>query len=97
MENILSRLEIWTTYDEFSWRFNNNQIVDPWNITMSLTISCRYISWLYDRTHSWYEAIAAYKCGLTKVRLDTVPIHIEEISKAIIDPKISGLDAKYFP
>lgn len=84
-------------YEEFAWRFNENQLVDPYNANMSLKISCRYLSWLYDRTHSWYDAVCAYKSGLNKVRIETVPFHIEEISKAIIDPKISALDPKYFP
>ena len=84
-------------YEEFSWRFNENKIVDPYNPNMSLKISCRYLSWLYDRTHSWNDAICAYKSGLLNVRKETVPIHIKEISKAIIDPKISELDPKYFP
>lgn len=84
-------------YEEFAWRFNENKAVDPYNANMSLKISCRYLSWLYDRTHSWYDAVCAYKSGLYKVRIETVPIHIEEISKAIIDPKISALDPKYFP
>ena len=84
-------------YEEFSWRFNDNKPVDPYNSTMSLTIACRYISWLYDRTHSWNDAICAYKSGLNKVRIETVPVHIKNISKAIIDPKISALDPKYFP
>lgn len=84
-------------YEEFSWRFNENKIVDPYNPNMSLKISCRYLSWLYDRTHSWHDALCAYKSGLLNVRKETVPIHIKEISKAIIDPKISALDPKYFP
>lgn len=84
-------------YDEFSWRFNNNVVVDPWNAEMSLKISCRYLSWLYDRTHSWYDAVCAYKSGLVKVRKDKVPLNIKEISKAVIDPSISALDPKYFP
>jgi len=84
-------------YEEFSWRFNENKVVDPYNPNMSLKISCRYLSWLYDRTHSWHDAICAYKSGLLNVRKETVPIHIKEISKAIIDPKISALDPKYFP
>ena len=84
-------------YEEFSWRFNENKVVDPYNPNMSLKISCRYLSWLYDRTHSWHDALCAYKSGLLNVRKETVPIHIKEISKAIIDPKISALDPKYFP
>lgn len=84
-------------YEEFAWRFNENKVVDPYDANMSLKISCRYLSWLYDRTHSWYDAVCAYKSGLNKVRIETVPLHIVEISKAIIDPKISALDPKYFP
>ena len=84
-------------HEEFAWRFNNNMPVDPYNVEMSLTISCRYLSWLYDRTHSWYDAVCAYKCGLNKVRIENVPLNVKEVSKAIIDPKISALDPKYFP
>ena len=84
-------------YDEFSWRFNDNLPVDPYNVEMALTISCRYLAWLYDRTDSWYNVICAYKSGITKVKEERVPKYIQILSKAVIDPKISALDVEFFP
>ncbi len=84
-------------YEEFTWRFNNDIPVDPFNYEMSLTIAAKYLNWLYVRTGNWYDVICAYKSGITKVRENRVPEHIEVLSLAVVDPKISALDVKYFP
>lgn len=84
-------------YEEFSWRFNDDKKIDPYNVEMSLLVSAKYLAWLYERTYSWYDVICAYKSGITKVREERVPEYIQVLSKAVIDPKISALDAEFFP
>lgn len=46
-------------------RWHNKGVeIDPWNWEVSLRVAVAHMRFLYDRTGSWWSAVAAYNMGL---------------------------------
>lgn len=56
--------------EEFAWRYNEGEPVDPFDVEMSVRVACRYLARLYEATGDWVLAVAAYNAGLGRVRQD---------------------------
>lgn len=56
--------------DEFSWRYNDGEPVDPFDVDTSVRVACRYLARLYERTGDWVDAVASYNAGLGRVLQD---------------------------
>jgi soluble lytic murein transglycosylase-like protein len=57
----------------FEWKFNEGKVIDPFNTDTSFKIAAQYIQFLYKRTDNYCLAVAAYNCGLTRVKNKTIP------------------------
>ncbi len=58
---------------DFQWFDNDGKPFDPMKPEEALPVAARYLRRLYDATGDWWMAVAAYECGLTKVREGRVP------------------------
>jgi soluble lytic murein transglycosylase-like protein len=58
---------------DFSWFDNAGRPVDPFDPAQALPVAARYLARLYRATGDWRAAVAAYNCGLSRVRAGRIP------------------------
>lgn len=59
--------------DEFSWRYNGGQEIDPFDPQVSVRVALRHLSRLYRSTGDWPMSVGAYNAGLTRVLTQGYP------------------------
>lgn len=59
--------------DEYSWKYNEGEEIDPYDPETNIRVGVRYLSHLRAHTASWYEALWAYNAGLSRVRAQKMP------------------------
>ncbi len=57
----------------FAMKFNGGVMFDPLDPEINLRVGMKYIAHLYRSTGSWYNAVAAYNAGLTRLRSGDIP------------------------
>lgn len=55
-------------YNDFSAKFNEGHLIDPFDVDISMKVACRYMRWLYLQTGDYRDAVMSYNCGLTRMR-----------------------------
>lgn len=69
--------------DDFAWRYNDGQAVDPFDPSTAVRVAMRYLGALYRATGTWEGAVASYNCGLTRYRTGRIPkltqIHVARV------------------
>jgi hypothetical protein len=69
----------------FGWRYSV-QDLNPFDWESSAEAAIAYLRCLYESTGSWYEAILAYNCGLSKLRSGSIPESSLRYADAIFAP-----------
>lgn len=57
----------------FAMKFNGGVMFDPLDPEINLRVGMKYIAHLYRSTGSWYNAVAAYNAGLTRLQSGDIP------------------------
>lgn len=58
---------------DFAWFDNAGQAFDPFLPAEAIPVAARYLARLYRAVGSWPAAVAAYNCGLSRVRGGDIP------------------------
>lgn len=58
---------------DYYWFDNYGLWFDPFNPDEAIPVAARYLRRLYRVTNDWWMAVAAYECGLTRVKQDRIP------------------------
>jgi len=58
----------------FTWKFNDFQPYNAFNVLENLRIGSSYLAHLYGVYERWDIALAAYNCGPTKVAENRIPL-----------------------
>ena len=58
---------------DFYWFDNGGQEFDPFVPEEAIPVAAKYLKRLHKATGDWWMAVAAYECGLTKVRQNRIP------------------------
>lgn len=66
-------MQLNSAYLAYFARYNDGQPVDPLDPQQNLKVGMRYLSDLYDRMGSWYNAVAAYNAGPGRVSAGNLP------------------------
>lgn len=57
----------------FAMKFNGGVMFDPLDPEINLRVGMKYLAHLYRSTGSWYNAVAAYNAGLTRLQSGDIP------------------------
>jgi len=68
---------------DFSNRFNNGQIIDPFNPLVSIKVAARYLASNYKTFGDWQYAVAAYNCGPERAKSRPWPDKTERYVKEV--------------
>jgi hypothetical protein len=63
--------------------YNNGNVVDPHNPSVSIPVAARHLLALYKVIGTWWGAIMAYNCGLTRFKSGSIPISTVRYALAI--------------
>lgn len=66
-------MQLNSAYLAYFARYNDGQPVDPLDPQQNLKVGMRYLSDLYGRMGSWYNAVAAYNAGPGRVSAGNLP------------------------
>jgi len=69
----------------FAWRYNHGIKIGEFDSAMQAQVASKYLLHLYECTGSWYLAVCAYNCGLTKVREHRIPDSTKAYALKILD------------
>lgn len=69
----------------FSDRFNSGSAIVVFGVASNTWVALRYLHALYEMTGTWYDALAAYNCGLECVMSDRAPVATTEYVERILD------------
>lgn len=67
----------------FALHYNSGYIIDPFDAETGIIIAARYLSALYAETGNMRQAVAAYNCGLSRVRSGVLPMITEDYLRKV--------------
>ena len=57
----------------FAARFNDGRPIDPFDPAVSIRVGLRYLASLHAVCGDWWDTIASYNCGLSRVMRGDIP------------------------
>jgi len=70
--------------EDFQYRYNKGETIDPYNPELSIRIAARYLASLQKITNDWRKTVAAYNCGLSKVKANAIPVNTQKYVEKIM-------------
>ena len=70
--------------EDFAYRYNKGETIDPYNPELSIRIAAKYLASLQKSTNDWRKTVAAYNCGLSKVKANAIPANTQKYVEKIM-------------
>lgn len=70
---------------DFAWFDNGGEPFDPFSPAEAIPVAARYLARLHRATGDWRAAVAAYNCGLSRVRAGRIPERTLDYIAAIFE------------